>query len=266
MKITTLIENLVYKPGLQAEHGLALLIDTGDRKVLLDTGQSPAFISNAKEMGIDLADIDSVVISHGHYDHTGGLNAFLMENAKAKVYLKRNALTAKYHGRNRFIGMDSPLEQLNKRAIFVDSVLDLGNGIFLNPTIPIENPIDTSFGGFQIRIDDRFDRDEFNDELFISIVSNDEVSILSSCSHRGISNVVKAAMDYHSLPINLIMGGFHLKDTNENQMRAVVECMEEAEPKRIGVCHCTGVDNYVKLKRTLDCDVFYSFTGSEVVI
>ena len=84
MRIVTLIENLVYKQGLTAEHGLSFYIETENRKILFDTGQSALFMQNAKTMDIDIREIDIVVVSHGHYDHTGGLHAFLLENKRQR--------------------------------------------------------------------------------------------------------------------------------------------------------------------------------------
>ena len=83
MKISTLIENLVNKKGLSAENGLALYIETGNKKILFDTGQTGLFMKNAKVLGISIEDIDILVLSHGHYDHTGGLYPFLAKNNKA---------------------------------------------------------------------------------------------------------------------------------------------------------------------------------------
>ena len=91
MKIVTLIENLVQQTDYVAEHGLSLYIETGEHRLLFDTGLSGKFVDNASKMGIDLAQIDAVVISHGHYDHAGGLNAFFEINTKAKVYAQKAA-------------------------------------------------------------------------------------------------------------------------------------------------------------------------------
>src|SRR5690554_1923178 len=107
MQITTLVENLVYQPGLVAEHGLSFYIDTGKRRILFDTGQRNAFLVNARVMGIDLGKADALVISHGHYDHTGGLNAFLKANTTAPVYLKKQVLNKKYNANRQFIGTPS---------------------------------------------------------------------------------------------------------------------------------------------------------------
>src|SRR5665648_658871 len=119
MKILTLIENLVYKQGLVAEHGLAIYLETENRKILFDTGQTGLFLQNAQKLGVDIEDIDTLILSHGHYDHTGGLYPFLEKNSKAKVYAKSSIFTPKYHGPNRFIGTLRNEKLLKDRLISV---------------------------------------------------------------------------------------------------------------------------------------------------
>jgi 7,8-dihydropterin-6-yl-methyl-4-(beta-D-ribofuranosyl)aminobenzene 5'-phosphate synthase len=266
MKITTLIENLVYKPGFHAEHGLAFLIETADKKILFDTGQSPAFMSNTEKLNIDISDIDAVVISHGHYDHTGGLNAFLQKNTKAKVYAKPDIFNEKYHGTQRFIGTVCDHEIVKNRIIFIENTIEIDDGIFIIPEIPIVDATDTSFKNFKIHQNNGFEKDEFNDELFLAIILDNKLSVISSCSHRGISNITRAALSRFKLPINLILGGFHLKDTSPEQYTSVTSYFRDIKPENLGICHCTGVDKYADLKRDCDCNVFYSYTGSYIML
>ena len=96
IKIITLIENTQGHPECRAEHGLSFYIEMGERRILMDTGASDAFLTNAGKLGVDLGTVDTVVLSHGHYDHTGGAEAFLERNGKAPIYLHRNALAESY--------------------------------------------------------------------------------------------------------------------------------------------------------------------------
>lgn len=262
MRIVTLIENLVYKQGLTAEHGLSFYIETENRKILFDAGQSALFIQNAKTLGIDIREIDMVVISHGHYDHTGGLYAFLQENKKATVYLKKEVFQQKYHGNQRFIGTSHIPEVLEGRIVYVDTVTEIDKGIFIVPDIPVINPTDTSFNNFYIRTDKGFEKDEFADELFLTFRYKDKISILSSCSHRGITNIVHTATELFALPVHLIFGGFHLKNAGKEQYNTVVDYFRQINPEKIGVCHCTGVDIFSRLLNDCNSHVFYNFTGN----
>ncbi len=262
IKIVTLIENLVYKEGLFAEHGLAFYIETGNKKILFDTGQSELFLQNAKTMGIDFGDIDAVVISHGHYDHTGGLNTFLKVNSKAKIYIKKEAFMQKYLDNERFIGMLFDPLLTDARVEYVNKITEIDIGIFIMPDIPVINKIDTNFSRFKIRMPEGFENDVFKDELFLAITVNNKLSIISSCSHRGITNIVAAAIKHFNLPVNLILGGFHIKDCSTSQYVTITNYLEEISPKLIGVCHCTGIDKYADLKYSLNAEVFYNYTGN----
>ena len=267
MKIITLIENLVSQKGLMAEHGISLYIDTGNKKILFDTGQSPAFIANAEQLGIDLTEVDAVVISHGHYDHTGGLEAFLKKNLHAPVYLKKEALIDKYKDRNRFIGAPCDKELLKERAIYVNATTEIDKNLFIMPDINVYNPDDTSFNNFFISGKEGFRQDEFKDELFLAIVKDKKLSILSSCSHRGISNIVRTAKEQFGLPLHLILGGFHLKNSEDKQYQSVKKFLTDNTPGNIGVCHCTGIEKLAEIKQcTGKCNVFYNYTGNTVVI
>jgi 7,8-dihydropterin-6-yl-methyl-4-(beta-D-ribofuranosyl)aminobenzene 5'-phosphate synthase len=263
MKIITLIENLVYKTGLTAEHGLALLIDTGNQKILFDTGQSPAFLSNAEKLGVNMKEIDSVIISHGHYDHTGGLYAFLQKNSKAKVFAKKEVFLEKYQTVQGFIGTPYKPDMLKNRITYIKRITEIDKGVFINPDIPILDPVDTSFKDFTFNSNNKNpEPDEFSDELFLAFTQNDKLTIVSSCSHRGITNITRAAISQFNLQVHLILGGFHLKDCSSEQYLAVTNYLLEVNPDYLGICHCTGVNRYVDLKCDFKDKVFYNMTGN----
>jgi 7,8-dihydropterin-6-yl-methyl-4-(beta-D-ribofuranosyl)aminobenzene 5'-phosphate synthase len=266
MKLTTLVENLVYQPHLVAEHGLSFYLDTGRRRILFDTGQSNAFIKNAKVLDIDISQVDALVISHGHYDHTGGLNAFLKENDEAPVYLKKEALDKKYNNSRSFIGTPAIPDEYKHRLIFVEEVTKIDEGVFIVPHIPIRNILDTSFDFFYTDKGKGMEQDKFDDELFLAITNNGMVSILSSCSHRGICNIAEEARKLFQLPVNLLTGGFHLKNAAKEQIQSVLNYLNQLKPQNIGICHCTGVENFPRMKREAHGNVFYNFTGNVVKI
>ena len=118
MKIWTLMENAACREDLTAEHGLSLYIETGDRKILFDAGQSAAFADNAEKMGIDLEAVDLAILSHGHYDHSGGLKRFLEINGHAKIYVNQYAFDCCYHGDDRYIGVDQSLKDCDRLFLF----------------------------------------------------------------------------------------------------------------------------------------------------
>ena len=127
MKIITLLENTACSAQLVCEHGLSLYIETGNRKILFDAGQSDAFANNAERLGVYLKAVDLVILSHGHYDHGGGLGRCLEINDYAPVYLSKHAFEPHYNGREKYIGLD-PALQKNNRLIFTDCETKMGKG------------------------------------------------------------------------------------------------------------------------------------------
>lgn len=266
MRVVTLIENLVYKQGLVAEHGLSLYIKAGDKKILFDTGQSGLFMQNAAKLGLNIEDIDMVILSHGHYDHTGGLYAFLQKNTKAKVYAKNELFTPKYHGQSRFIGIKRNEDMLKDRFVPIHEVTEVCPDVFIMPDIPILSSNDTHFKGMLVKQGEFFLPDEFSDELFLGLKQNGLINIITACSHRGITNICKSAIDYFKLPVGLILGGFHMKDCTTSQCEEIINYLKQLQPKMMGVCHCTGVEKYALMHNDCHSPVFYNFTGHEVLL
>jgi 7,8-dihydropterin-6-yl-methyl-4-(beta-D-ribofuranosyl)aminobenzene 5'-phosphate synthase len=262
MRITTLIENLAYNRGLIAEHGLAFYIEGKHKKVIFDTGQTGNFLNNAQYLGINVSQVDTVILSHGHYDHTGGLYAFLKVNKKARVYVKEEAFQLKYHGTDKFIGTSYDHDLLNGRLEYVKRSMEIDNGIFIMPDIPVRNPLDLNFSNFKIRNGGGFVNDLFNDELFLCLVENNELSIVSSCSHRGITNILEAAVCHFDLPLNTVIGGFHIRDSKQEQLNIINLYLSRLAVKSVGVCHCTGVEKYAELHCQFREKTFYNCTGT----
>ena len=266
MKIITLIENLVYKRGLYAEHGLAIYIETKNKKILFDTGQSGLFLENAKKLGIDIGEIDALVLSHGHYDHTGGLYPFLEKNSKAKIYAKRGVFTPKYNKNEVPNGTVEHDSLLHERLVYVETVTELDQNFFIFPEITIHHAVDTNFkGSFQI-IEGQMVQDEFKDELFVVIKQKKHINIITGCSHRGITNICTTATMHFDLPVRLILGGFHLKKCSIEQFAHVTNFIRELQPKSLGICHCTGIEKYAEMYSRCNSHLFYNDVGNIITL
>jgi 7,8-dihydropterin-6-yl-methyl-4-(beta-D-ribofuranosyl)aminobenzene 5'-phosphate synthase len=265
MKIVTLIENLVYQRDLHAEHGLSFYIEAENLKILFDTGQGGNFLHNAKLLGINISDVNYLVISHGHYDHIGGLPYFLEVNSKAKIILKKEALVPKYHNQ-KFIGLENNKNLPYERFEFIDSVKQLSGTVFIITEIKPHFPEDSHKSDFFTKIDNIFLSDSFEDELFICLKSDDKLTIVSSCSHNGITNIVESVNKFLNLPVKAVIGGFHTKNSTESEINHIAEYFNSNRIEKIGVCHCTGVDNYQLLKHKCNGQTFYNYTGTQITI
>jgi len=260
MKLTCLIENVVYRGGLAGEHGLALHIDTGQHKILFDTGQTGAFCLNAPRLGVDLAEVDAVVISHGHYDHTGGLKRFMEINKKATIFGKQGIFLGKFNG-SKAISMPLALSDFGGRFAALDRDTELFPGIHAMTSIPVADDRDTHWKYFFTEREEQRQPDTFDDELFLAITTGGKLSVLSSCSHRGITNIMRAALGRFPLPVDLVAGGFHLKDCQPERVSPVIAYLREISPSRLGINHCTGIEHYALFKQQFPTQAFYLHTG-----
>jgi len=265
-KITTLAENCVYGKGLQGEHGLSLLVETEEHKILFDTGASDLFMRNARLLGIDLAEVDYVVLSHGHRDHTGGLHHFLEMNKKAKVVCKREIFLPKFKN-ERENGLRHP-ERLDKsRFLFLEESAEIIPGVFVFPQIKIVDKVDTHFDHFFICRDERMLFDTFEDELALVLKDPYGISILSACSHRGITNMMRTVRKaFPELPCHLLLGGFHIHHADRQKYDVIAGYLHLDLPGQIGICHCTGIDQYASFRQEFGERAFYNYTGSRVEV
>jgi 7,8-dihydropterin-6-yl-methyl-4-(beta-D-ribofuranosyl)aminobenzene 5'-phosphate synthase len=187
-------------------------------------------------------------------------------NKNARLYIKKEAFHYKIHGDRRFIGTPFKPVLLDNRTEYVSQITQIDEGIYIMPDVPLKNKLDTHFKNLNINDHGRLINDEFNDELFLAVVNNNELSVISSCSHRGITNILEAATSIFKLPVNMILGGFHLKDAKPGQLDTIVEYIRSLNPKSIGVCHCTGVEKYAQLLQIFRTKVFYNSTGNSIEI
>lgn len=232
MEITVLLENTTTKEGMETEHGLSLYIKSQGMNILFDMGQTDMFLRNAEKLGIDIADADIAILSHGHYDHGGGLCTFLERNKKAPVYINRNAFIPHFNGTEKYIGLDKALCQ-NKRLIFTDTEVSICKGVTLYPASPDITGKFTS-AGLTYKENGEFFPEDFRHEQYLEIVENGKKILFSGCSHRGITNIVK-----HFSP-NILVGGFHLsKVTDRAELCDYAEFLGSFSA-RFYTCHCTG--------------------------
>ena len=260
-RITTLVENIVYGKGLQGEHGLSLFIETPEHKILFDTGASDLFIRNARFMKVNLSEVDYLILSHGHRDHTGGVRHFMEINKKAPVICKHEALQRKSKN-DRENGFPHPETLDMSRFRFVTEATEIVPGVHVFPDIKITDKSDTHFEQFYAEKENEMIPDTFEDELCVALVGDKSLSVLSACSHRGITNMIRTVQEaFPGIPPQIVLGGFHIHETTMEKFNVISGFFGRNLPKRIGVCHCTGVEKYAMFRHQFNDRVFYNYTG-----
>lgn len=231
MQITVLSENTTAVPALGCEHGLSLYIEGCGLRLLFDMGQSDLFASNARALGIDLGQVDLAVISHGHYDHGGGLQTFLRCNDHAPVYLSRYAFEPHFNAAGKYIGLDPGLEE-SDRLRPVGSVTQIAPSVTLYDGCPRPYGVDSA-GQSYLSEGQRLPED-FRHEIYLMLEEQGKRVLISGCSHGGICNIAR-----HFQP-DVLVGGFHF-------FKRPLDATLAAEGKALGKLgiryytgHCTG--------------------------
>ncbi len=272
MEITSIIENTSSK-GLPVEHGLSLYIEKDDgQKVLFDMGQSGLFARNADALSLPIADIDIAVVSHGHYDHGGGLGVFLTENQKAKVYIHKDAFEPHYSLREsglRYIGLDKGLSG-NERLTYCDGVTHLSSGMTLFAEVQGDccNPV----GNRLLYGPQEHANDTFCHEQSLLIEEKENLILLAGCAHRGIVNILRRAEQVAGKAPTHVLAGMHLVKSglNEAEEDAFIgnladELMRYKQTK-FYTMHCTGEDQYRKLRSLMNAQINYLACGDKLTI
>ena len=258
MKITSLLENTTCRDDMHIEHGLSLYIETAHHKILFDMGQTDLFAQNAKNLGISLTEVDYAVLSHGHYDHGGGLAAFLSENDTAPVFVHRDAFLPHYNGVQKYIGLDTSLA-CHPRLVFTEDTCKIADGLTLFSCNQNKRP--HSFGAFGLteRVGDAFIDDDFRHEQYLLIEENGKRVLISGCSHKGILDIVTWFSP------DVLIGGFHFsKLPTDDTLTAAANALA-VHPTEYYTCHCTGEAQYRFMKQSMP-RLHYLACGEHVVV
>ena len=262
MRITALAENTTSRDNLVAEHGLSLLIEANGRTVLFDSGQSDALVGNARTLGIDLALVDTAVLSHGHHDHSDGFPAFMGINDHATIYAHRGCDLPHFHG-EKYIGIDYALIG-DPRLQLLDGGLSLGDGFEIvtyaddEPLVPIDSD------NLEEEDGERRHLELFTHEQCLIVEEGAARVLISGCSHRGIANYMHWT---RGLGITHVVGGFHLMRLPlESERIAATADALLAHPVHYTTCHCTGTSQYKLLKKLMGDRLGYLSTGETLEI
>ncbi len=258
MKITALTENVTENPHLSAEHGLSLYIETENTKILFDMGQTELFSENAQKLGVDLAAVDIAVISHGHYDHGGGLKKFLEINSVAPVYISQYAFEPHYNGTEKYIGLDLSLQE-NGRLIFTGDKHSIKDNLTLFSCNQNLRQYDLGSFGLNMLADGEFVPDDFRHEQYLLIEENGKRVLISGCSHKGIMDIVSW------FEPDVLVGGFHFSKLPLDERLMEFANVLNGYKTRYYTCHCTGIEQYQFMKKYMD-RLYYLSCGTTIEI
>ncbi len=246
--ITVLIDNHASGPRLLAEHGLAVWLDVGTQRLLFDTGQTSALLANARQAGVDLATAGTIILSHGHYDHTGGLaDALQTIDGSVTIYAHADATRPKYHRAGpivRSIGIPARcLESLHQRRANLRTVggpTEIALGVFLTGAVPRRHPEEQVDEGFRLDAEGRA-VDALLDDQSLFLRTERGTIVLLGCAHAGVINT----LDYISHltggdRIHTVLGGMHLRSASAERIAWTLDAFRRFSIERLYPAHCTG--------------------------
>ncbi len=273
-RVTVLCENSVMRPrGLVGEHGFAALVEREGEKVLFDTGQGLALFQNAKTLGIDLASIKKVVLSHGHNDHTGGLAGLLELGGGPEIYAHPDIFMSRYweadDGSKEQIGIPFTrvyFEGLGARFHLSEESQKVADGIMTTGEVKRETSFEKGDASLFRSPEDGGGKDTQPDDLSLVIEGEEGLIVLLGCAHAGLVNILRHVE--RMMPgktIKTVLGGTHLGFSSEEQMAGTIEAMTGMGIEQVGASHCTGLAGACRLRETLGPDRFF-FAGVGAVV
>lgn len=267
-----LVENTTISARYKPKHGLCFHIKTLNNNILFDLGSDDLFIINAIKLNIYISEVDTVIISHDHNDHGGGLSAFLLHNKKAKIYIHKNAFTPHYASIlglfKHSIGLDSKLQN-NNRIVLLDGNFNIDDELYLFSNIKTKNLMPTSNKVLLMKINNEYLQDDFSHEQNLIIKENNKYTLLAGCAHNGIVNIVEKAEDIICSNLNTVISGFHLfnrftKKSEDPKLINNISTALKGKKTIFYTCHCSGIKPFNILQEKLGDQIKYLSTGQVI--
>lgn len=248
MKIKILLENQKSDENLISKHGLSLYIEHMDKKIIFDTGPDDSFIKNAEKLKVDIAAVDYLIISHGHMDHGGGLQAFLDYNKKAQIIISKHAFEKYYASLfgilKIFVGLDSKV--MNERFILVDEQYNFDPCGFVFSNVNSKELTSELNDSLYVKEGNKYQNDEFKHEINLILKEDNRLILIGGCSHKGIVNIIEKSKEINACYPEIVIAGLHLnnpmmirKKNNKEFITRLGIRLKEYQTK-FYTYHCTG--------------------------
>ena len=275
LRIINLMENTQGHAGCVFEHGLSFYVQTEKHRLLVDAGPSENFMKNAQALGIDLGQVDALILSHGHYDHSGGILPFAERFPKTKIYMQKTALGEYYafDGAElgyRYIGIDKRIGELPQVVMLDgDTKLDEELSVFLVDEHITKIP--STNRRILKKVGEEYEQDDFRHEQALVVQTKGRRIVLSGCAHNGILNVMEEFRRKFGGNPDLVVSGFHLMKKTEyrpeqlSEIEEIAKRLLEYEGTRYVTCHCTGIPAYELMKKVMGERLSYVHAGEEVM-
>ena len=278
VRITTLSENSVTpRPrGLLGEWGLSVLVEVDSLKVLLDAGQSVSAVNNGDILGVEWPSIGAVVLSHGHYDHTGGLRRVLSRIKKTvPVIAHPDVWTQKYiqvfkEEPPTYIGIPcqrAELESLGADFELTNDPAWLSDDVVTSGEIPMVTDFETIDPGMYVKDGEALVPDPLADDQALFTKTEEGLVVVLGCGHRGVINTLRHAQNVTGVEtIHTVVGGTHLLRSSEAQLEQTIAELMSLGVQRLGISHCTGNAAAVRLAQGFGGDFFFNNAGTQIVV
>ena len=254
MKLISLVENTSCRADCGCIHGLSLYLETPLHKILFDMGPNALFLENAQRLGVDLAAVDIAFLSHGHYDHAGGLELFCKRNEKASIYLHSLAFGQYYvseEGEYVYIGVDPHAKKYTGRFVTAGGRID--EELTLFDGVDTHDYLSAACAALLEKDETGYHSDPFRHEQNLILSCEGKKVLLAGCAHNGIVNILRRAEDIVGGELDWVFSGFHLTNpsTGRDEPRELIEAVGRelmARHTRFVTGHCTGQGPFALLK------------------